>query len=148
MSTAVHILNHAPTCALNGKTSYEAWHSEAPAVHYFHTFCCIAHLKIKRSNLKKLDDQSRKAILIEYEDRSKAYRCYDPVDQHIIISRDVVFDEPVQWCWEDADGDQAGDPEPFTMEYSTEIIRDIVPATHSPTPPSTSTPVGEHVETR
>jgi hypothetical protein len=134
MSTTVHILNHAPTCALNGKTSYEAWHGEVPAVHYFHTFRCIAHLKIKRPNLKKLDDRSRKAIFVEYEDRSKAYHCY------------VVFDEPVQWCWEDADGDQAGDPKPFTMEYSTEIICDIVLATPSPTPPSTSTPVGEYVE--
>jgi hypothetical protein len=35
VSTAVHILNQAPTRALNSKTSYEAWHGEVPTVHYF-----------------------------------------------------------------------------------------------------------------
>jgi hypothetical protein len=35
VSTAVHILNRALTRALNGKTPYEAWHGEVPAVHYF-----------------------------------------------------------------------------------------------------------------
>jgi transposase InsO family protein len=93
VSTTVHILNRAPTHALDGKMTYEAWHGEVPAVHYFHTFSYIAHLKITRSNLKKLDDQSRKAIFIEYEAGSKAYRYYNLVDQCLIISRNVIFDE-------------------------------------------------------
>jgi hypothetical protein len=91
--TVVHILNRSPTRALDGKTPYEAWHDEIPAVHYFRTFGCIAHVKITRLNLKKLDDRSRKAIFVGYEVRSKVYRCYDPVDQHVIISHDVVFNE-------------------------------------------------------
>jgi hypothetical protein len=41
VSTAVHILNRSPTRALDGKTLYEAWHSEIPAVHYFRTFDCV-----------------------------------------------------------------------------------------------------------
>jgi hypothetical protein len=131
VSTAVHILNHAPTRALDGKTPYEAWHGKVPIVHYFRKFGYIVHLKIMRPNLKKLDDRSRKAIFVGYEGGSKAYRCYDPIDQRIIISRDVVFDEAGQWCWENADGDEAGDPEPFTMEYNTKIVRDVVPASAS-----------------
>ena len=34
VATAVHILNRAPTCALDGKTPYEAWHGAVPTVHY------------------------------------------------------------------------------------------------------------------
>jgi hypothetical protein len=144
VSTAVHILNRSPTRALDGKTSYEAWHDKIPAVHYFRTFGCVAHVKITRLNLKKLDDRSRKAISVGYEVGSKAYRCYDPVDQRVIISHDVVFDEAGQWRWENADNEQADDSEPFIMEYSTEIIRDAVPATPSPTPTPASPPAGEH----
>jgi hypothetical protein len=73
--------------------SYEAWNDEVPAVHYFRTFGCIAHLKVTQPNLKKLNDRSRKSIFIGYEAGSKAYRCYDPVDQRVIISCDVIFDE-------------------------------------------------------
>jgi hypothetical protein len=89
VSTAVHILNHA----LDDKTSYEAWHGEVPAVHYLRTFGCIAHLKLTWPNLKKLNDWSRKVIFIGYEAESKAYLCYDHIDQRVIISRDVIFDE-------------------------------------------------------
>jgi hypothetical protein len=146
MSTMVHILNRASTCALDGNTPYEAWHGKVPAIHYFRKFGCITHLKITRPNLKKLDDWSHKVIFIGYEVGSKAYHCYDPVDQRVIISRDVIFNEARQWCWENVDDDQAGDPEPFTMEYSTEIVRDVVPAKPSPTPPLASPPTGEHTE--
>jgi hypothetical protein len=93
VSTVVHILNRTPTLALDGKMSYEAWNDEVPAVHYFRTFGCITHLKVTRSNLKKLNDQSCKSIFVGYEAGSKAYRCYDPVDHHVIISYDVIFDE-------------------------------------------------------
>jgi hypothetical protein len=94
--------------------------------------------------LEKLDDRSRKAIFVGYEVGSKAYQCYDPVDQRVIISRDVVFDEAEQWRWENADNEQANNSEPFIMEYSTEIVRDVMPATPSPTPTPASSPVGEH----
>jgi hypothetical protein len=41
VTTAVHILNRAPTRALDGKTPFEAWHGERPHVHYFRIFGCI-----------------------------------------------------------------------------------------------------------
>jgi transposase InsO family protein len=99
VATAVHILNRAPMRALDGKMPYEAWHGAVPTVHYMRTFGCIAHVKITRPGLKKLDDRSIKTIFVGYEPGSKAYRCYNPVDKRVIIARDVVFDEAVQWRW-------------------------------------------------
>jgi hypothetical protein len=93
VSMVVHILNHAPTRALDGKMPNEAWHGKVPTVHYFRTFGCIMHLKILWLKQKKLDDWSRKAIFVRYEAGSNAYWCYDPTDQHIIISYDVIFNE-------------------------------------------------------
>jgi hypothetical protein len=53
--------------------------------------------------LKKLDDRSRKTIFIRYEGGSKAYMCYDPVEQRVIVSRNAIFDKASMWCWQ-ADG--------------------------------------------
>jgi hypothetical protein len=39
--TAVYILNRSPTKALNGRTSYEAWHGRKPAVSYLQVFSCL-----------------------------------------------------------------------------------------------------------
>jgi hypothetical protein len=41
VSMAMHILNRSPTHAVDGNTPYEAWHGEAPAVHYLRTFGCV-----------------------------------------------------------------------------------------------------------
>jgi hypothetical protein len=56
-------------------------------------------------------------IFVGYEAGSMAYRAYNPTTKRIHISRDVVFDEEVKWCWgcdkidsafivEHVDGDQ------------------------------------------
>lgn len=118
VSTAVFILNQAPTRALDGKTPHEAWHGERPAVHFLRTFDCIVHVKITRPNLKKLEDRSLKTIFVGYEPGSKAYRCYDPISRRVVVSRDVVFDEAAQWSWEEA-RQSSEDSEPFVVEYNT-----------------------------
>jgi hypothetical protein len=94
VSTAICILNRALTRALNGKTSYEAWYGQRPAVHYFRTFGCIAHVKHTRPHQNKLDDRSSPAIFLSCEQGCKAYRYYDPVVKCVIVSCDVIFDEP------------------------------------------------------
>ena len=38
-------------------------------------------------------------VFIGYEDGIKAYRCFDPVNASIHISRDVVFEENAKWDW-------------------------------------------------
>jgi hypothetical protein len=101
VSTVVHILNRAPTHALDGKTPYEAWHGEVHVVHYLWMFGCIAHVKITRPGLRKLDDHSYKAIFVGYEQGSKAYRCYDPDNQCVIVSHHIIFDEVATWDWSD-----------------------------------------------
>jgi hypothetical protein len=43
--TVVHLLNHFPTSALNGKTPYEAWHRRNLVVSYMRVFGCLAFVK-------------------------------------------------------------------------------------------------------
>jgi hypothetical protein len=141
VSTAVHILNRSLTRAVDGKTPYKAWHGEALAVHYLRTFGCVTHVKITRPSLKKLD-RSIKTVFVGYEPGSKAYWCYDSISRRVVVSRDVIFDEAAAWCWCDIDDEQQGTGEPFTVEYNTELVRDVFPAAPTPTPSPTPPPTG------
>ena len=123
VNTAVHLLNCAPTKSVSGTTPYKAWHGEKPAVSYFRTFGCIAHIKVTRPNLKKLDDRSIRTVFIGYEHgRSKAWRVYDPVAKHVHISRDDVFDEAASWEWD------AGAQAPGSFVIDDTVTVGFVPA--------------------
>jgi hypothetical protein len=93
MSTTVFILNRSPTRVVDGKASFEAWHAETPIVHFLRTFGCIAHVKNTHPGLKKLNDRSCKTIFVRYESGSKVNRCYDLVEQRIVMLHDIVFDK-------------------------------------------------------
>jgi len=43
---------------------------------------------------RKLDPKVEKCIFIGYAQNRKAYKCYNPNTRHVVILRDVVFDEP------------------------------------------------------
>jgi hypothetical protein len=89
---AVYILNLSPTKALNGWTSYEAWHGRKPTVSHLRVFGCLAFGK-ELGHIGKLDDRSTLGVFIGYAEGSKAYHILDPGTQRVCTMRDVVFDE-------------------------------------------------------
>jgi transposase InsO family protein len=95
----VHIQNRSPTTAVEDKTPEEAWSNEKPVVDYFRVFGCVAHVHIPDQKRSKLDDKSRKCVLLGVSDESKAWRLYDPISKKIIVSKDVVFEEEKGWDW-------------------------------------------------
>jgi len=60
---------------------------------------------------------------LDVSEESKAYRLYDPISQRIIISRDVVFEEDMNWDWDKIYegstmcGLEWGDSEEDTVEF-------------------------------
>jgi hypothetical protein len=101
------------------------WHGEASIVHYFRMFGCVAHVKHTHPSLKKLDDRSHKTIFVGYEVASKAYRCYDPVERHVVVLRNVVFVEADKWRWDNNDTRHVDDTESFIIEYVTEMVHEL-----------------------
>ncbi|WVZ50903.1 hypothetical protein U9M48_002109, partial [Paspalum notatum var. saurae] len=143
VNCAVHLLNRSTSKSTGGKTPYELWTGNTPAVHHLRTFGCVAHVKVTTPNLKKMDDRSRPMIFVGYEPGSAAYRLYDPATKRVHISRDVIFDEQAQWEWH---GEQAaGENSDFVIEYvSVEQLEVRMTAQQqaAPTPAaSTSSPV-------
>ena len=78
MTTAVFILNRAPTKALKGKISFEAWYGRKPSVSFRWTFGCISLVRKTKPNLTKLEDKSTPMVFLGYAEGTKAYRLYDP----------------------------------------------------------------------
>lgn len=78
MTTALYLLNRAPTKVLGNKTLYEAYTSLKLAVRYFKTFGCLAFIKNTCLGLKKLDNMSTLMVFIGYSEGAKAYRLLDP----------------------------------------------------------------------
>ena len=78
MTTAVFILNCAPTKALKGKTSFEAWYGRKSSMSFLWSFGCIGHVRKTKPVLTKLEDRSTPIVLLGYEEGTKAYRLYDP----------------------------------------------------------------------
>ena len=60
---------------------------------FLQTFGCIGHIRKTKPVLTKLEDRSTPMVLLGYEEGTKAYRLYNPLEGKVVVSRDVVFDE-------------------------------------------------------
>jgi hypothetical protein len=80
--TTVHLLNRSPTKALDGKTSYKAWHGRKLVVSHLRVFGCLAFAK-ELNHVGKLDDRSTPGVFIGYVEGIKAYRILDPTTHRV-----------------------------------------------------------------
>ena len=97
MTTAVFILNRVPTKALKGKTPFKAWYGCKLSVSFLQTFGCIGHVRKTKLVLTKLEDRSTPMVFLGYTEGTKAYRLYDPCENKVLVSHDVLFDEKAAW---------------------------------------------------
>jgi hypothetical protein len=118
VSTAVYLLNRAPTKSVVGMTPYEAWYRRKPSVDHLRTFGCVAHVKTVVGHLNKLADRSTPMVMIGYEAGTKAYRAYNPVNKKLVVTRDVLFEEEKSWNWSSAELVEPISSEIFTVVYS------------------------------
>lgn len=102
VSHSVYVLNRAHTKALKDVTPYEMWTGRKPNVDHLRVFGCIAHMKIVKGHLKKLEERSMKLVHLGVEKGSKAYRLVDPNTGKMYVSRDVVFEEQERWDWNES----------------------------------------------
>lgn len=91
--TANYLQNRSSTKALAKSTPYEMLHGKKPDLRHLRIIGCKAYVLLPRTQQTKLSAKALCTSLLGYDDCSKAYRCFDPVGNRIIISRDVTFDE-------------------------------------------------------
>ena len=54
-------------------------------------FGCVAYAHVPKEQRQKLDDKGVNCIFTGYSYESKAYRLYDPLNNKMILLRDVEF---------------------------------------------------------
>lgn len=93
-STASYLINRVP-CRGNEGCPEELWSGRKPNLKHLRVFGCPALVHVPKQRRSKIDPKSLECIMVGYSTESKAYRLFDPSDQKIIVSRDVVFLENV-----------------------------------------------------
>lgn len=75
------------------RTSYEIWTKKKPTLEHLRVFGSVGYTHIPKQLTKKLDDRSKKVLLVGYQGDSGMYKVYCPTTKKITISRDVIFNE-------------------------------------------------------
>jgi transposase InsO family protein len=88
--TANYMQNRLPSRCIE-TTPYETWLGRKPVISHFRSFGSECYVRIPPERRTKLEPKGMYAILIGYDDVSKAYRCLNPKTRKVIVSRDVKF---------------------------------------------------------
>jgi hypothetical protein len=95
--TIVYIMNRTPIAIVHGNTPEEKFIGKKPDVSHLRVFGCILYVHVLNGKRSKLDPKVKKCILIGYSLQQKGYRCFNPSTHKLQVSKDVVFDEMVNW---------------------------------------------------
>ena len=143
VACTVYLSNRSPTRSVWGKTPQEAWSGRRPDVSHLRVFESVAHVHIPYEKKAKLGDKSGKFIFVGYDQSSKGYKLYNPDNNKIVISRDVIFNEEREWDFGVCKKEYNFFPE---FEEETSIEFQLVPCSlTSPTSEDTSS---ERITTR
>ena len=91
VSTLVYILNRCPTKILKNKVPEEVWSGKQTSVSHLKVFCCMCYKHVPDLRRRKLYDKSEHMILVGYH-KTDAYMLFNPVNEKIMLSRDIMID--------------------------------------------------------
>jgi len=95
VATAIYIMNRTHTTEIHGMTPEKKFTGKKPNVSHLRVFGCIAYTHVPEG--LKLDLKAEKCIFIGYSLEQKGYKCFNPSTWKLQVSRDVVFNEMVNW---------------------------------------------------
>lgn len=73
------------------KTPFEYWYGTKPSVAQFKRFGAKCYVFTPDERRRKFDAKAIAAVMVGYDLASKAYRCYVPSTNKVVVSRDVKF---------------------------------------------------------
>ncbi|KAL0292011.1 UNVERIFIED_CONTAM: hypothetical protein Sradi_7005500, partial [Sesamum radiatum] len=88
LETAAKLLNIAPSKSVP-QTPYEIWHGKPASYKYLRVWG--SPIYVKRLVGDKLDSRSSLCRFIRYPKETTGYYFYDPAEQTIFVSRNIVF---------------------------------------------------------
>ena len=95
--TSVYVHNRISHSTLGNKTLEEMFTGEMPEVSHLKIFGFLRCIHIPKEKISKLDPLGNKRLFVGYSEQSKAYRIYIPRYRQIELSRDVNFEEDINF---------------------------------------------------
>lgn len=89
--TAVYLRNRVTNSRCGEKTPFELFHGKAPDYAHLIEFGRELQLLDSKKGISKFSSKTREVFMVGYGDRINTYRCYDPKNNDIVISSDVVI---------------------------------------------------------
>jgi hypothetical protein len=93
--TAVFLINRLPSKVINHETPLVCLYGQELDYTFLRTFGCACWPNLRPYNSHKLQFRSKQCVFLGYSNSHKGFKCLDPAEGRIYISRDVVFDEHV-----------------------------------------------------
>jgi len=94
-STAVYLINRLPSKVINNDTPFLRLFGKHPDYSSLRTFGCACWPNLRPYNTRKLEFRSKPCVFLGYSTLHKGFKCLDPAEGRVYVSRDVVFDEQV-----------------------------------------------------
>lgn len=80
------------------KTPKELFSGKKPSISHLKVFGSPVYVLTTKPSRSKLDPRAERCILLSFDSKAKAYRCYRPSTKKVFISRDVIADEVSSGC--------------------------------------------------
>lgn len=96
VTTFVYILNMCSTKKLKNKVLEEVLSGKRPSVSHLKVFSSIFYKHVPDAGRRKLVDKGKPMILVGYH-KTGAYRRFNPINNKIVMSKDIVIDENYVW---------------------------------------------------
>lgn len=93
VATAVFLINRMPSSILSNKSPFQVLFNTLPDFSFFKVFGCQCFPWLKPYTTHKLQPKSVSCVFLGNHPTVKGYRCLDPLNGKIYLSRHVIFNE-------------------------------------------------------
>ena len=95
--TATYLINRLPSRVLEFKSPYETLKGRHITLSHLRVFGCMCFVHVQALHRDKLDARAAKCVFMGYSSSQKGYKCFHPITNKMLVSRDVRFEETVPY---------------------------------------------------
>ena len=78
---------------MEGDSPQKIWTGKEVSYRHLKVFGCLAYVHVAKDERGKLDPNTRPCIFLDYGDDEFGYRVWDPVDEKVFRSWNIIFME-------------------------------------------------------
>ncbi|KAJ0464501.1 putative RNA-directed DNA polymerase [Helianthus annuus] len=97
MRAACFVINRLPSQSLEYSSPLEKLTKVKPNVSYLRVFGSVCYVFVPSHLRHKMEKKAIRCVFVGYDSQRKGWRCCDPSNGKVYVSRNVIFDEQSSW---------------------------------------------------